>query len=255
MLKIKPEVRKEVLHQIEKLLKMHEKGLLGGEVMPEDANPGLPKGSRENFLYFTLPMALNHQRNSYKLWEAALQTFNDEETRGIFYPEKVAELDDNQLRTSLLKYKLAVQPNKQPKTWRTLCHTFQSLFVGDVRNLLAECHWSVPKILHAVQNSNKKGFPYLSGPKICPYWLYVINTYTNAELSGKDHLTVAPDTHVIQATARLGLIDPNLPGNSKLQNLVNESWKEVLAGSGIALIDIHTPLWLWSRSGFKEIEY
>ena len=45
------------------------------EVMPEDANPGLKKNSLENYLYFTLPMALNYQRNSYTLWQALYNTF------------------------------------------------------------------------------------------------------------------------------------------------------------------------------------
>ena len=52
---------------------MYLSGLLGGEIMPEDANPSLPKHSTENYLYFTLPMALNYQRNSYTLWEALMK--------------------------------------------------------------------------------------------------------------------------------------------------------------------------------------
>lgn len=36
--------------------------------MSEDANPHLEKSSLENYLYVTLPIALNYQRNSYTLW-------------------------------------------------------------------------------------------------------------------------------------------------------------------------------------------
>ncbi len=68
---------------------MYENGELGGEEMPEDANPHLAKDSLENYLYFTLPMALNYQRNSYTLWESALQTYNDKETRFVFLPKFV----------------------------------------------------------------------------------------------------------------------------------------------------------------------
>lgn len=50
---------------------MWKEGKLGGEFMPEDSNPNLSKASNENFLYFTLPLVLNYQRNSYKLWESA----------------------------------------------------------------------------------------------------------------------------------------------------------------------------------------
>ena len=59
--------REELLIKIKKLKEMYEKGELGGELMPEDENPHLEKSSMENYLYFTLPMALNYQRNSYML--------------------------------------------------------------------------------------------------------------------------------------------------------------------------------------------
>lgn len=49
-----------LLEKAECLMQMHKQGLLGGEVMPEDANPNLDKSSAENYLYFTLPMSLNY---------------------------------------------------------------------------------------------------------------------------------------------------------------------------------------------------
>lgn len=69
--------KEEVLQKVDILYNMWKKGSLGGEVMPEDTNPHLDKSSVENYLYFTLPMALNYQRNSYKLWESALNTYNE----------------------------------------------------------------------------------------------------------------------------------------------------------------------------------
>lgn len=65
------ENKKEILENIEKLKEMHKNGLLGGEIMPEDSNPHLEISSIQNYNYYTLPMALNYQRNSYKLWESA----------------------------------------------------------------------------------------------------------------------------------------------------------------------------------------
>ena len=84
-------MKEEILGKVDLLYKMWKKGLLGGEVMPEDENPGLDKASLENYLYFTLPMALNYQRNSYTLWESANQTFQDEETRFVFNPKEYNE--------------------------------------------------------------------------------------------------------------------------------------------------------------------
>lgn len=232
---------------------MYLTGLLGGEVMPEDANPSLPPDSAMNYLYFTLPMALNYQRNSYTLWMSAQQAYADVETVGIFHPGFVAALHEDRLRELLLKYKVALQPNKHTATWRTLCLTINTHFEGDIRNLFIDCDWNIPNILNYVQKRYKKDFPYLCGPKICNYWLYVISNYTAAKLSGKEELSIAPDTHVIQATARFGLIEEKHMNETNIQLLVNKIWKNILSETELSLIDLHTPLWLWSRSGFKEM--
>ncbi len=80
-------MQEEILKKVDILYLMWKRGKLGGEFMPEDANPHLEKSSRENYLYFTLPMALNYQRNSYTLWESANKTYLDEETNFVFNPQ------------------------------------------------------------------------------------------------------------------------------------------------------------------------
>ena len=69
-----------------------------------------------------------------------------------------------------------------------------------------------------------------------------------------EKLTVAPDTHVCKATHRLGLITDEEFESSNVQQLVICAWEEVLKDTQYKPIDVHTPLWLWSRNGFKEIE-
>ena len=64
--------REEIIEKVNKLVDAYKQGLLGGEQMPEDENPGLEKSSTQNYMYFTLPMALNYQRNSYVLWECVM---------------------------------------------------------------------------------------------------------------------------------------------------------------------------------------
>ena len=83
--------RTEVLRKTRQLLQLYQSGKLGGSTMPEDSNPGFPRGSKENYTYFTLPMALNYQRNSYKLWEAAAATSSDPATADvlIWLPRRV----------------------------------------------------------------------------------------------------------------------------------------------------------------------
>lgn len=247
-------MKDEILRKVDCLYKMWKKGELGGGVMPEDRNPGLDKSSLENYLYFTLPMALNYQRNSYTLWESANKTFLDEETKFVFFPKEVLKHSFLEVQNALVKYKVALQRNKQTEIWIALCQTFVDFFDGDIRKLFDRFDNDVNKIRNFIQKENKKKFPYLSGTKICNYWLYVIWQYTDKEYQNIECLTVAPDTHVVQATYRLGLITEEELDRSDVQLIVIDRWNELLENTKYKPIDIHTPLWLWSRNGFIDIK-
>lgn len=245
---------KDILEKVEKLVKMYELGLLGGEIMPEDNNPNLNKGSIENYNYYTLPMALNYQRNSYKLWESANKTWNDKETNFVFDTKKVATLNFEDIQKALIKYKVALQANKQTEIWIKLCNTINELFNGDIRELFKINDYDINKIKNYVQKENKKKFPYLSGNKIFNYWLYVLHQYTDIKFKNIEYLTVAPDTHVIKASRKLGIIDDKELKQTNVQLLVIERWNKLLKGTKYRPIDIHTPMWLWSRNGFSKLE-
>lgn len=242
-----------ILDKVEKLIKMYKNGELGGEVMPEDANPNLKKTSLENYLYFTLPMALNYQRNSYTLWESVLKTYNDKETNFVFSPKLCLEKSFEEIQYALTKYKVALQKQKQTEIWISLCNTFIELFDGDIRKLFDMLDNDVDRIRDFIQKENKKKFPYLSGTKICNYWLYVIYQYTDRKYKNIENLTVAPDTHVCKATHKLGLITDDEFNSTNVQLIVIDRWKELFTNTKYKPIDIHTILWLWSRNGFKEI--
>ncbi len=242
-------VRSDVFKSAETLIELYKKGVLGGDIMPEDSNPNLKKDSEENFLYFTLPMALNYQRNSYKLWESANLTYNDVKTCDVFNPQKVVNMNLEKLRDNLLMYKVALQPNKHPQIWMTLCQTFYDEFGGSVKKFLYDNQLSVANI-KSYMNSNKKKFPYLSGTKIMNYWLYVIEQYTDVKFKDREEINVAPDTHVIQASLLLGLIEKEDLNKPEIRNIVSSLWYQVFENTKWCPIDIHTPLWLWSRNGF-----
>lgn len=244
----------ELMDKVERLMAMYKNGELGGEVMPEDANPHFKKGSLENYLYFTLPMALNYQRNSYTLWENALRTYDDGDTRFVFDPKLCLEKSFEEVQQALTRYKLALQKQKQTEIWLKLCRTFVKEFDGDIRKLFDEQNNDVDKIKNFVQVERKKDFPYLSGTKICNYWLYVIYQYTDREYCNIENLTVAPDTHVCKATYRLGIITYDEYNSNNVQAIVIEAWENILKNTIYKSIDIHTPLWLWSRNGFKDIQ-
>ena len=245
--------KKVILDKVDKLMAMYKNGEIGGEVMPEDANPKFQKDSLENYLYFTLPMALNYQRNSYTLWESALKTYKDEKTKFVFSPKVCLEKSFEEVQYALTKYKVALQKQKQTEIWLALCNTFVEIFDGDIRKLFDKLDNDVNRIRDFIQKENKKKFPYLSGTKICNYWMYVIYQYTDRRYKNIECLTVAPDTHVCKASHRLGLITDEELNSSNVQQIVIERWQEVLKNTKYKQIDIHTPLWLWSRNGFKKI--
>lgn len=246
--------KKEILRKVDILYIMWKKGALGGDFMPEDENPHLEKNSLENYLYFTLPMALNYQRNSYTLWESANKTYNDEETRFVFEPINCLKKSFEEVQHALTKYKVALQKQKQTEIWLKLCNTFVELFDGDIRKLFDNLDNDVDKIRNYIQKDNKKKFPYLSGTKICNYWMYVIWEYTDRKYNNLENLTVAPDTHVIKSTHRLDLINDKELEKNDIQTIVINRWNELLKDTKYKPIDIHTALWLWSRNGFIDLD-
>lgn len=81
-----------------------------------------------------------------------------------------------------------------------------------------------------------------------------MESYCGVKWVDRDEITIAPDTHILQASVRLGIVpDSVLDGSAKSRDFVAQTWKDLLHGSGLAPIDVHTPLWLWSRAGFTEI--
>jgi len=233
------------------LVHAYNNGLLGATVMPEDAHPTFDNGSiASKFSYFTLPMSLNYQRNSYKLWESATKTFLDKNTEYLFDISKVSTKTEEAIRKDLLRYKLALQPNKHINTWLRVSNGFSN-FAGNIPTFFDRYDNDVLKIRKIVQSEHKNYFPYLSGPKIFNYWLYIIERYCEVPLINREFIEIAPDTHVIQASVKLGILKDTEKEVSREK--ISELWRSTLQGTGISPIDMHSPLWFWSRSGFEYL--
>lgn len=239
----------ELIKNCRSLLIAYRSGQLGQTKMPEDSNPGFSEKEKElRLAYFTLPMALNYQRNSYSLWESALKTYEDKETRQVFDVSKVIQLDAELLKKYLTKYKLALQPNKQTATWKTISKTVHDNF-GSFQKLIETNNRDYLMLRETVQGRLKKGFPYLSGPKIFNYWSFILRTYGKVELKNAEYIEIAPDTHITQCSVLLGVITKE-ESERLSKDKISEKWRAALSGSGINPIDMHPPLWFWSRNGF-----
>jgi hypothetical protein len=238
--------REQLLSQLAALVEAYKSGALGGT--QHELYPDVEPDSRERVLYFTLAPALNYQRKSEGLWQAAFNTYADGETRFVFEPSEVVRgIAD--YRQALTRYGLALQPEKQTNIWFTIATSLNSSFGGDPCNLFAECAYSVPRIKELVEG-RKRNFPYLSGPKLLNYWLYMISCFTTVPLEGREAISIVPDSHVTRATVKLGLATPDqLRGPRDVEAV----WNRTLRGTGFAACDLHAPLWRWSRAGFPVV--
>jgi hypothetical protein len=168
------------LDRVRELLAHYEQGRIP-TLAQHEVNPGLLKGSRENYLYFTLPVCINFQRNSPAMWASALKTWEDEATHYVFFPEKLATTPVEQIRADLTKHKLALQPNKHTLIWTTIAQTFFEHYSSDPRKLIAEAESDAGKLTSLLQTTYRKRFPYLSGPKLSNYWPFIfVSLYRRA---------------------------------------------------------------------------
>lgn len=232
------------IEQAKQLLKAFEKGEIA-KLEVHEVYPGLDKGSRENYLYFSLPVALNFQRNSPAMWKAALATYEDPKTNFAFFPEKSTAVTEAKLRQALTQHKLAIQLNKHTRIWQTISNTLHADFKDDPRKVIKACGNDAAEFIAFVQ-SHKQNFPYLGGPKLSNYWAYMLSLFTDVRWKKPESISIIPDTHVIRSSVRLGLVKE---GTNALE--VAEAWQVLLEGSNISPSQMHSVLWHWSRSGFE----
>lgn len=239
--KIKLKQRVETLH------KMFHQGKIP-TLEQHEVNPNLDPSSRLHYIYFTLPVCLNFQRSSPAMWASALKTFEDKQTNYLFYPEKVVQTKYEKVQKDLLKHKLALQLNKHTDIWIKLSSTLNKLFKNDPREIIKMGNNDVEQILSLVKETYKKDFPYLRGPKLSNYWLFILDHFTDIKLKNKHKISIIPDTHIIKSTIHLGMVNDN----AKIPE-IEAAWVELLEDSYLDPVDMHSVLWNWSRNNFEPI--
>lgn len=88
--------------------------------------------------------------------------------------------------------------------------------------------------------------------KVFNYWSHVMERYAGVTWKNREYIEIAPDTHVIQASVKLGLIT-EIEAQKADREKISLIWREALRGTRYTPIDIHSPLWFWSRAGFPTV--
>ena len=238
-----------LIRECTELLAAYRSGLLGSNELPEDSSPEFGEDHKEARLaYFSLPMSLNYRRNSIQLWNAALQTYADSETVDVYSVNAVSQMSQLELTEKLTRHKVALHQNRHALNWSTISKTVTGEW-GSFSGLLEAADYDFLRLKEIVQQTHKKGFPYLSGPKLFNYWCYILGSRCNIDLQNKKFIDIAVDTHITKSSVVLGVITQD--ESSKLSAVeIADKWREALEGSEITPVDMNNTLWLWSRNGF-----
>lgn len=239
--------REEVLHFLGSLRTCYQRGEFGPVV--HETVPDGDSGSRARYLYFTLAPSINFQRRSEAMWSAAFQTFQDPKTSFVFFPENTDRRNAD-YATALACHGLATLRQRHTWIWLSISETLRREFHSDPRSLLASCGYDVVKVKDYV-TANRRCFPYLSGPKLLNYWLYMVSCFTDAELVNRGAISIIPDVHITRATAKIGLASASSLTSAAV---VERVWREFLDGTDLVPCDLHGPLWRWSRLGFPTLK-
>jgi hypothetical protein len=238
-------IKDEQISRIKKLIAYYQQGLIP-TLAQHEVNPDLPPGSRENYLYFTLPVCINFQRSSPAMWASALATYDDPATNYLFLPEILAKTPIQKVRADLTKHKLALQPNKHVLIWTTIAKTLHIFYKNDPRLIISEANFDAGQLVNNLQVKYRARFPYLAGPKLSNYWPYILSHYTDVKFKNPHQISIIPDTHIIQSSIKLGLV----PGNASSLT-VEKVWKDLLEDTDILPTQAHPVLWNWSRNKFE----
>lgn len=235
---------KNILQKVQKLIQARESGDIPQEHKHE-VNPWLDLWSRENYLYFTLPISLNFQRSSPAMRSSALATRNDPETNYLYFPEEVVKYSFEKIQADITKHKLWLQKNKHTQIRITLCRTLNEKRDNDPRKLIKNKKSCVTQIRNELIE-NKKSYPYLNGSKMCDYRMFIMSHYTDITLQNKHKLSIIPDTHIQQASIKLWLTTEK---DSPEQ--VKEKRFGLLKNTWIHPVDLHSMFRNRSRNNFN----
>ncbi len=235
-----------ILQKILSLKSLFEQGAIP-TLAQHEIHPDLPMDSKERYLYFTLPVSLNFQRSSPAMRQAAYATWHDPETHYLFDPHQVIAAPYEKVQVDLAKHKLSLQKNKHTMIRYTICTSLARDYDGDPRRLLSSKHSCVLQISDYLQ-SNKKVFPYLNGPKMSHYRLYILTHYTDLKLQNAHRLSIIPDTHIQQSSVALGIV-----AEWATPMEIIDAWYKLLELEELTPVEMHPVLWNRSRNNFQPM--
>ncbi len=77
-----------------------------------------------------------------------------------------------------------------------------------------------------------------------------MSQYGDLNIKNRSYIEIAPDTHIIKCSIKLKILNKDEAYKLSREE-ISRVWRNLLKGSGIDPIDVHSPLWFWSRNKFR----
>ena len=234
-------------------------GIFANSSLPETQLPnGVERGSYEQIMFITMCSSIDYQRDADALWDAGRDTWNDENTRWVFFPNLVKQKTLEDLIKNLQKYQLSKKPTKDANIWRTVSLSFLDLFDGDPRNMFKKFEFDALKIRSHMKELGTKVFPYLGGSsstgKINSMWIRILHDDANISFKNYEKMPLPIDIHTMRATITTGCLIGKYNGTfQELAGMAKNAWAEACENITYSPLDLDDALFNLSRHGCSKI--
>lgn len=224
-----------------------KKGVFSTFKFPPEYNlpKGMKKSSEDQLRYSTITVSFDYMRDAEALWKQCHDAWLNPSTKWIFDPKETLSKSQDEL-IKVLKEINDQRPNKDGQIWFTICKKLKE-FDFSITRMLENLDFDAVKISDFLDN-NKSDFPYLSGYKIKPLWLRIIDETIGLKLKRIEEIPLPIDVHTARMTLKMVFnedlsksIDENI--RQKTQN----AWRIILNGEEIYPLQLDEPLWLLGK--------
>lgn len=199
----------------------------------------------------TVTAVMDYQTNADNLWQAAVETYLDPDTRWVFDFKAVAgkELD-------ILKKTMAVHgftgryADNNARYVQRVCRTFADYYGGSPHGLLKKYGYNAYLLFS--QKAQLGDLPALTGTKIFPFWLRILKDVAGIQLQNLDKVPIPVDIHTARSTYRIVYQNPGRPDVSTDRDKIENDWFRICRGlrdPRIYPLTLDEPLWFLSREG------
>jgi len=215
-------------------------------VVPE----GVEVGSNNHLLYLTLTVSLDYMRDAEALWRQSYNALKNNDLKWIFDPKEVLLRKQNNL-IELFRIIKDRKPIKDSEIWFKICNSLKK-FDFSVYEFLKGFDFDALRISNYIAD-NKSDFPFLSGNKIKPLWLRMIDDTALIKLKNIHYIPLPIDTHTARLTLKIiynEKFDGDITQNTREK--CQKAWEMILKDSEVYPCLLDEPLWIIGKYNLLE---